>query len=446
MADADGINRDRVLDSKEKLWNALDTTLASFEYANRIAEYKALRKKGMTKRDAALAGREISSDFAMRGSSEILRWFTISVPFLNARLQGLYRNARELAKLEDGKAQFVGSTAFSYALRSMMAITIPSLILYMFNRDDERYQEIPDWIKDLSWIIFTGDGEDDYVLIPKPFETGMLWGTMPERMMEYYEKQDEKELADAMLWMATETFQMNMVPQAYKVWDDLSKNKSFTGAPIIPEYLDGVEPMEQYRFYTSDAMIALGRKYNISPIKAEYIVRGHFGTLGGWGLALADNLVGDIANNGQDPTKSWKSNILMSPFVDDGPLRRTDSEEDLWEMLRETQRVADTVRTMTNRSPERIEEYVSQPKKSVYLQLNQTLSQATRAMQSLSRAADRIRTDNTLSGDEKREAINSIMRDRNAIAREVRATINPEAVDRMVEEAEANQRSPAANE
>lgn len=445
MADADGINRDRVLDSKEKLWNALDTTLASFEYANRIAEYKALRKKGYTKRDAALAGREISSDFAMRGSSEILRWFTISIPFLNARLQGLYRNARELARLEDGKLQFAGATAFSYALRSLMAITIPSLMLYMWNRDDERYQKQLDYVKDLSWIIYTGDGEDDYVMIPKPFETGMLWGTLPERMIEYYDKGDEKELADALLWMATETFQMNMVPQAYKVWDDLAKNKSFTGAPIIPEYLKDIEPMEQYRFYTSDAMIALGRKYNISPIKAEYIVRGHFGTLGSWALGMADYLVGDIANNGQDPTKTWKSNILMSPFVNDGPLRRTDSEEDLWEMLRESQRVADTVRMMTNRSPERVESYISQPKKSVYMQINGSLSQATRAMQTLSRAADRVRTDNTLSADEKREAIHSIMRERNAIAREVRTIINPEAIDRMIEQAEneANQRSRA---
>ncbi len=437
MADAEGINRDRVMDGSRKLFHLLDQGLAAAEYANRIAEFKVLKAKGWNARDAALAGREISTDFAMRGSSEILRWFTLSVPFMNARLQGLYRNARELATLEQGRLKFAGKQAFSYGLRSLIAITTPSLILYALNKDDERYNELPDWIRDLSWVIFTGDGEDDYVMIPKPFETGMLWGTLPERMIEYYYKHDEAELADAMLWMMLETFAMNPIPQAFKVWDDLAKNKNFTGAPIIPGYLETVEPMEQYRAYTSDTMIALGRKLNISPIKAEYIVRGHLGTLGSWALGMADMLVGDINNSGAQPTRNWKDNVLMAPFVKHGPLRRTHSEDHLFEMLNETQKIVNTVRIITNRSPDRIEEYISQPRKQIMTALNDDLIQWAKNMRELNVAIDQITADPDLTGDEKQLEIFALRRAKNEISSAVRDNINPELVQSLVEEAEA---------
>jgi hypothetical protein len=286
-------------------------------------------------------------------------------------------------------------------------------------------------------VIFTGQSEDDYVMIPKPFETGMVWGTLPERMFEYMYKNDEKELADAMLWMLLETFGFDFVPQAYQPLDDLRRNKNFTGAPIIPEYMQDLEPMEQYRAYTSDAMIALGRKMNISPLKAEYLVRGYFGTLGNWSLAMADNMVGDIQGTGEEPTRTWRENILMAPFVDDGPLRRTDSENDLYEMLQETTMVSNTVRMIADRSPERLEGYLSQPKKEILFGLNKDLAGWAQDMRELNNAIDAVQADPTLTGDEKRETIFDLRRARNEISRAVRQNINPEFVDELVEEAEA---------
>lgn len=437
MADADGINRDRVLDSANSVLRAFDRGLSAFEYANRIAEYKALREKGWSKRDAALAGREISSDFGMRGSSDTLRWITLSVPFFNARLQGLYRNGRELGSMEEGQMQFAGKQAASYALRSLMAVTLPSIALYLLNKDDERYQEMPDWIKDLGWVYFTGEGEDDYVIVPKPFETGMIWGTLPERTLEYMYEHDEKELADAIGWMVLQTFGFEFVPQAYNPLRELQMNKNWTGAPIIPEYLQDVEPMEQYRSYTSDAMIALGRKLNISPIKAEHLVKGYMGTWGSYALGMSDYLVGDVTNSGAEPTKGWKDNILVSRFVNDGPLRRTKSEEEFYELLIQSREVANTVRQITNRSPERIEGYVSQAKKQVMMGLNQDLERAAAEMREIKNAMDMIENDPGLSADEKRETIFELQREVNSLARAIRQNIDPEFVQQLTDEAEA---------
>lgn len=426
MAEADGITADRIAADPRSLLDKYDRALSTFEYANRIAEYKSLRKKGYTQREAALMGREISTDFAMRGANQSLRVLTVSIPFLNARMQGLYRIAREVGKrTPEGRFRIDPVQSYHYGLRAMLAITLPSLALYALNKDDERYQEMPEYVKDLSWVFFTGDGEDEYFLVPKPFETGMLFGTLPERAVELMEKRDGKEFSDAMLWMVLETFNVDVVPQAFKPMDDLRKNKNFTGAPIIPEYMKVIEPAEQWRSYTSDAMIALGRKLNISPIKAEYLVRGYFGTLGTWALGLADMVVGDLAQGGETVSRDWEDNILLSPFVDDGPLRRTKSQQDLYDMLKMTRTVLNTTNLMRDRNPERVADYLEGKEKQLLLNSNRILERQATKMREIQNKIDAVTSDPDMPGDEKRTVIHELLRQRNTLTRATMKEINP---------------------
>ncbi len=432
MAQADGINVDRIASDPRSILDKYDEVLGSFELANRISEYKALKKKGYTGREAALMGREISTDFAMRGSNQVLRVLTISIPFLNARMQGHYRIAREVGKrTPEGKFRIDPMQSFNYGLRALTAITIPTLALYALNKDDERYQEMPEYVKDLSWIFFTGDGEDDYFIMPKPFETGMLFGTLPERTFELIEKQDGKEFADAMLWMALETTNIDLIPQAYKPLDDLRRNKKFTGAPIIPEYMEHVEPAEQYRNYTSDAMIALGDKLNISPIKAEYLVRGYFGTLGTWALGLADMLVGDLNQGGERVSTDWEDNVLLSPFVDDGPLRRTKSQQDLYDMLKITRTVVNTVNLMQDRDPEKVADYLEGKEKQLLLNTNKVLERQARKMREISNRIDAVTASQDMTGDEKRKTIQELLRARNELTRETMKGVNQKKIRQL---------------
>jgi len=36
------------------------------------------------------------------------------------------------------------------------------------NTDDEEYQELPDYAKNMNWFVRTGSGKGEYILIPKP--------------------------------------------------------------------------------------------------------------------------------------------------------------------------------------------------------------------------------------------------------------------------------------
>ena len=48
-----------------------------------------------------------------------------------------------------------------------MYITLPTLLLYFINYDDEEYQNMPTWKKALFWNIPIGDGK--FISIPRPY-------------------------------------------------------------------------------------------------------------------------------------------------------------------------------------------------------------------------------------------------------------------------------------
>ncbi|MGI9251033.1 MAG: LPD38 domain-containing protein [Pseudohongiellaceae bacterium] len=414
-----------------------DRFMGRFENANRLAEYKAAREAGESPRRAALLSREISTDFAMRGSSDIARYLAISVPFLNARAQGLYRVKRQFDLPE---------TTISYATRGL-ALAAATMALYALNKDDERYKELPEDIKDLNWVFFTGDQEDDYILMPKPFESGMLFGTIPERMFEFAEQENGKEFADALGWMMLQTFHMDMTPQVFQPLVDLRTNKKFTGAPIIPNYLKNVEPGEQYTYYTSEAVREAAQAMGVSPIKMEHLLRGYLGTLGTYGIGAADAMIRAATDPedrqfGEDPTRgeTWKENILVKglidPLVNEGPPRRTKYKTDLYDMLRDAQLVANTVALKQKRTLEELEQYLGNPEKLAQFAVSPALVEVNKIMRELRQQSDRIRQSQDLTGDEKRVQLWQLTREQNKVARQ--AVLEIEQARMQAEEQAAN--------
>lgn len=405
-----------------------DRFMGRFENANRLAEFEAAIEAGESPRRAALLSREISTDFAMRGSSEVARFLAISVPFLNARAQGLYR----VARVTDSK-----ETAASFALRGT-ALAAATLALYGLNKDDERYEELPEDIKDLYWVFFTGDGEDDYFLIPKPFEAGMIWGTLPERMFELIEERDGKEFADAMLWMFLQTFSMDMTPQVFQPYIDIERNKTFTGAPIIPFGLENVEPSEQFSYYTGETARAAGQALGLSPIKLEHAFRGYLGTLGTYALAASDALIrattdpymdpisGEVTEAGQygeAPTRGegWRENIMVRAVADwavaEGPPRRAKSVTDLYDLVREAEVATNTLARKLDRQAEDTEAFISDPANALLIRVNPALQKVRTEFSELRKLMEKIRVDRNMTGDEKRIELWNLTRQRNEVAR-----------------------------
>jgi len=299
-----GINRDTILDTPDRIrkglrmaWDKYQDWGNASEAANRLALYKQLRDKGMSHLEATYKARDLL-DFSMQGSWPAFRLVTQVVPFMNARIQGLYKLGRDgviptsrvLYNVATGK-EIEGTDKQKAEAFGLVtgAVMLASMALYLTFKDDEEYQKRDEWDRDNFWW-FKLPGMDVALRVPKPFEIG-AFGTLTERILEQVvdEGAEGKQFTDALTRMLGDTFALNPTPQMVKPLLDLYANKdSFTGAPIESAGLERLSKQERVNDNTSALAIALGgistvfpEKFQLSPVQVDYAIKGYFGWLGG---------------------------------------------------------------------------------------------------------------------------------------------------------------------
>jgi hypothetical protein len=249
------------------------------EEATRVAEFaKGLKKEGMTRAGimkAAAASRDVTLDFARAGTAS--KEINKIVAFFNAALQGTDKLARQFM------SDPVGST-----VKAVTSITLPSIVLYYVNHDNPKYQELPQWQKDFFWIIPV---RDKFYRIPKPFELGIIFGTLPERMLEFAKTNDRKAF-DEYGANLLEAGAPSVVPTAMLPLLEAWANKSyFTELPIVPQSEEQLPKPLQYGPYTSETAKALGRLFDISPRIIDNTIRGYSAGLGTYATKGLDLLL-----------------------------------------------------------------------------------------------------------------------------------------------------------
>jgi hypothetical protein len=299
-----GVEESTILDTPAKVKEGLKKAFDKYqewgnksEAANRMALYNQLIKAGKSHLEASFAARDML-DFSMQGSWPAFRMVTQVVPFMNARIQGLYKLGRDgvlptsrvLYNTVTGKPldQTDKQKAASFGVTSL-AVAMASMALYMAFKDDEDFKQRDEWDRDNFWW-FKLPGMDYAFRVPKPFEIGAL-GTIAERTLEQIIDEDAegKQFESSIKRMLGDTFAMNPTPQFIKPLIDLYANKdSFTGSPIESAGMerlskqermtDTTSPLAQAVAYTTQAF---GEKGELSPVQVEYAIKAYFGWLGG---------------------------------------------------------------------------------------------------------------------------------------------------------------------
>ncbi|WP_300456611.1 LPD38 domain-containing protein [Desulfobacula sp.] len=263
----------RVLDTPKKLFGVWEKIGSASENAARLGLYTNLKKKGATTFDAGFEGRDLM-DFTMRGSSQTVQIVTRIVPFLNARFQALYKLGR--ASRENPKA---------FLLKSAM-LTTAALALWSLYKDDDRYKELEDWDK---WTYFHFWLGKDHYRIPKPFEIGALFCSLPESIANVQNGTEEgKFVWDWFKFTSTGVFNVDMPQLVKPVIEERFNMNTFRDRPVVPDYMAKLKPSEQYHPWTSDTMRMVGGALNVSPIKLQHYVNGYLSTIGMMGLSVTD--------------------------------------------------------------------------------------------------------------------------------------------------------------
>ena len=309
-----GIKDSTILDNESKLRafydKVIEPTIGAYnelgnrsEEINRAALFAQLREQGVELDEAALAARDLM-DFSMQGTWQWVRVLTQVVPFMNARLQGLYKLGRGAAEDPKRFAAVLGSVALA------------SIALMAAYSDDDDWKKREDWDRNNFWWFKMGGVA---WRIPKPFEIGAI-ATLAERGLELFTNKDmtSARFAKNVRDLLSDNLSMNPIPQAVKPLLDLYANKdSFTGRPIETMGMERLQP--DYRFTASTSMparaistagqavaSAAGGSF-LSPVQIDHVLRGYFGWLGSFVVGGADMAIRPLTSEPTRPTADyWK--------------------------------------------------------------------------------------------------------------------------------------------
>jgi hypothetical protein len=353
-----------------KLWDGLGGLTTKSDGATRKAVYdsvyKSALKDGATEAEAQSAAAYQALEiinFGRRGLSPTFKLVTSAIPFLNARIQGLdvlYRSFSgqysATEKLQEGETmKELKSRIVKTALQRGLGLMGVTIMYYLLVSDTDDYKEAKRETRDDNWLIPTP--WDYTVKIPIPFEVGMIFKALPERVVDMAWGQVEK---DPLKSMARQLGTSAKIPifsgdisvQAVKpFFEAITNRNSFTGTEIVPYYKLGLEAGYQANPQTNELARLIGEQLGISPMKIEYVLKGYTGTLGGYALSVIDSMVRTatgspyIPNNAfNNPTNWAQLPVFKRLLVDSNQMGGL--QQQFYELRGEVNKVTQTMNSL----------------------------------------------------------------------------------------------------
>lgn len=381
------------------------------ENANRLATYEAAIKSGKSKAQAAFESRDLM-DFSMMGASNIMINLSDMLPFFNARMQGLSKLGRGIK--ENPRE----------VLKRGGMITAASLALMALNWDDKRYEELQDWDKDTYWHAWIGD---QHIRFPKPFEIGLMFGTLPERFIRALGGKDTgAKFGKLVAHNFMETMAFNPIPQvAMPIAEAYVNYDFFKGGPIENMADSNLIAGARYNDQTSLLMREVGQATNMSPKMLDHIVMGYTGSLGSYVMGATNLLMRNLKDYGETPAMRLdEMPVIKSFFRGSDPAKSTQFTEDFYRMMTEANQINSTINSFRKQgrgddANELIEENRGK------LSQRQGLTATQKQVKALNAQIEMMRRDRILTADQKREKIDRLMATRNKLVQQAVERVNP---------------------
>ena len=302
------------------LWDALEKGSTASDAATRMEIYKKTLAETGNEAEALYRSLEVMN-FNRKGSSAVVRVLTAAVPFLNARMQGLdvlYRASTGKMNVADAK-----QVRRNFFVRGA-TIAALSTFYWALTHDDDEYKKQEQETRDNYWLLPSMG-----VKIPIPFEIGVLFKVIPERILGYTMGSDTGEdFLKSMARQLTSTLAFNPIPQTVlPVVESMTNFSFFTMRPIVGQGLEGLQPAYQVGPGTSriaetigGATKSLPKELQISPAKLDQMISGYTGTMGMYMVNLMDAIY-DMNTDSPKPSRRFEQMPLIRRFAIDPEAR-----------------------------------------------------------------------------------------------------------------------------
>jgi hypothetical protein len=305
----------------DQFTNILDKIGDASDMAQRIATYKRVLAETGDETLALIRSNNII-DFKKHGNAKMVVAITRSVSFMNAYAQQLDVLAEALAG--GGLKGKNRGAAFGSMLKVAAMLTMWTTIYTMIMGGDDDYEKMDDQKKARNFVIPKSltkhIGVDDNILLPMNTSAAYFFKAMPELITNYVIKKGTKDEVDgtrlrkALAEAAIDSLLgPNPIATGIKPAVEIKlKHNFFTGGPITPKGLEGLDAAEQYNASTSELGKILSAVVGgaLNPIEMDHLVRGIFGTNGAvvmWGSNML---------SGERPTAEQKDNPLWGGLMD----------------------------------------------------------------------------------------------------------------------------------
>lgn len=264
----------------------------AIEAAPRLAEFMTIlaNKGGSKTADGVKTGKFTQSDLmeAMLGAADITTNFarggTVTkmlnkylVPFLNPSVQGTDKFVRNITDRKGFKAWA------SLAIKAAALGILPELLNGLLYRDDDEWDDIPDQTKSNYYLFKLGDGY--WMKIPRGralavFSAGATYA-------QEKAKGNEPKFSDVIEVVKsnvapTDIFNQNIATAwtQTKLFNPDNPGTTWYGGNIESDRLQNYRPGERYDEKTDELSKWIGKTFNLSPKKINYLLDQYSGVVG----------------------------------------------------------------------------------------------------------------------------------------------------------------------
>ena len=413
-----GQGRHGVLDTPRKLWRFYTRIADGAENAHRVAVYQKTMKATGSRKQALFESRDLM-DFSVRGAHGIIRFLVETVPFWGARMQGIQRTYKGFRENP--------ATTFARAV----PIVLASIAYYAFIRDDERYARLNEYDKRMYYHFFDVFEQGDHWRLPKPFEIGAIFSSIPEIITEYtLSEQPDKGKAMARSLYFTVAEMLSLAPNVQTVmpfWELYTNENSFTGAPIVPYHMrDGNMPEGQYDSRTNVTIKWLAQsmpdsapEFMRSPKQLEHLMRGYFASLMDYTLLATDEIYYQTnPDEARPPERRWDQTPFVKSFRREEYGRYDMYQDAMYEVLEEANKVHRRINQLIDEGERGAARELRQSERQLLIARGR-MQPAQRQITRVNQQILRIEQSETLSPSEKRERIDRLYERRAAYAERV---------------------------
>lgn len=262
---------------------AARTVIGVTEVGPRLAEFKAVLTAAGFTREKLLSGEQpprrvliaainaandVTVNFKRQGW--VGQWINRAFPFWNAQLEGVDKFARTWR--DNPKKVFLKAAVLAAV----------SAAYWRAHRDDDWYQEAPDWQKYGFWTITDTDGAP-VARIPRPHEWNWLVSAMTEATLDAIYREDPEAMKRYLKELPFQTLPLEEglpLPAVVKPAVEVAFNwDSFRGQPIVNDMMERRLPADQFSPQTTQTAKELGDALGMSPSKIEHALDAHTGGL-----------------------------------------------------------------------------------------------------------------------------------------------------------------------